>query len=164
MASAYPRDRITPITVPSAGLTTATTAYTSGDMVGTQMQFRLGANDSGTGNSVGNLVQLIVIDKAKVITVGIELWLFSTAVTQAADNAPISYSDADMQNLIGIFPCTTIYQTALNTIAVLDATEERPVWCGANGLAYGSLVTRSANSFFGAATDLTVVLYYQPEV
>lgn len=165
MPSAYPRNRINTITVPSAGLTIATTAYTSGDVLGSQMQFRLGSLDTRDGGSFGRLHQLMVIDKAKVLAAtGVELWLFSTAVTPAADNAAVSFSDADMQSLVGIFALTTLYDTALNTTAVLNPAEERPIWCGNGGLVYGSLITRSGNSFFGAETDLTVVMSYQAEV
>ncbi len=165
MASAYPRGRITPIVVPSAGLTTSVTAYTSGDVLGTQLQFRLGQTDTSQGASVGELEQLFVVDKSKgMAATGVELWLFSSAVTPAADNAALSFSDADMQSLVGIFALTTIYETALNNVAVLNPEESRPIWCGNTGLLYGSLVTRSGNAVFGAVTDLTVIMHYMPEV
>lgn len=157
MAGVHPRKQVRQITASSTGLTTATTAYVSGDVLGGQLQFRIG---DGQGAAYGELTQLLVIDRAAVIGT-VELWLFSTAVTPAADNAAVSFSDADMQNLVGIFNCATSYTNALNKVSMLDPADARPVFSGASGILYGSLVTRSGHTFFGAASDLTVVMHFQ---
>lgn len=160
MASAFPRERCTPLAVASAGLTTATTAYTSGDVLGSQLQFRWG---DGFGPAYGELCNAFVIDKAAVIGT-VELWLFSTAVTPAADNAAVSFSDADLQSLITVVNLNTSFATALNKVSMMDPTYSEPsIWCSAAGIMYGTLVTRSGHTFFGAATDLTVVLHIEPE-
>lgn len=157
MASATPRGKIVPIKVSSAGLTTATTSYTSGDVLGSQMQFRVG---DGFGDAQGCVTELVVIDKAGVIG-NVELWLFSSAVTPAADNAAVSFSDAHMQDLVAILPCSTAYVNAANKTVMMVPTEERPVFTAAGGILYGSLVTRSGHTFFGAVTDLTVIMHYK---
>lgn len=156
MASAHPRHQVTPIVVPSAGLTIGG-SYTSGDVVGSQMQFKIG---DGFGAAYGEIEQVVVVDKAAVLG-ACELWLFSSAVTAAADNAALSFSDADMQDLVAILPLSTVYTTALNKVVVLDPTEGRPVFSKAAGILYGTLVTRTGNTGFGAATDLTVIMHYK---
>ncbi len=156
MASAHPRHQVTPIVVSSSGLTIGG-SYTSGDVVGAQMQFKIG---DGFGAAYGELCQLVVVDKAAVLG-ACELWLFSSAVTPAADNAALSFSDADMQVLVSIVPLATAYTTALNKVVVYDPAEGRPLFSKAGGILYGSLVTRTGNTGFGAATDLTFIMHYK---
>jgi hypothetical protein len=158
MASAHPRGQVTPIPVASAGLTVGG-SYTSGDVLGGQMQFRIG---DGFGAAYGEITQVVVIDKAAVLG-ACELWLFSSAVTPASDNAALSFSDTDMQSLVAILPCSTVYTTALNKVVVCDPAEGRPVFSGQNGILYGTLVTRTGNTGFGAVGDVTVVLFYEAE-
>lgn len=157
MAGVHPRKQVRQIVATSTGLTTATTAYTSGDVLGGQLQFRIG---DGFGAAYGEVENVVIIDKAAVIGT-VELWLFTSAVTPAADNAAVSFSDADMQNLVTVLNCSTGYANAANKVQLLDPAESRPVFTGASGILYGSLVTRSGHTFFGAATDLTVVLHFK---
>ena len=158
MASAFPRERITPITVVPTGLTTSVTAYTSGDVVGAQMQFKLG---DGAGPAYGEIENVVIIDKANVLG-AVELWLFSAAVTPAADNAAVSFSDADLASLVQIFPVANVYAQANGKVIIMDPAEDRPVQTGAGGILYGSLVTRTGNSFFSAQGDVIVTMHYEP--
>ena len=95
----HPVQSAVQVSVTSAGLTTATTAYTTGDQVGTGLTFAGMANVSTWG---GIIVGATILDKGKIINTGdFELFLFSAAVTAAADNAAADFSDADMANYVG---------------------------------------------------------------
>lgn len=137
----------------AAGLTTASTNYTSGDQLGTELSFA-----SIVRTARGAVVQSAVLsDKAKVMG-ACDLYLFSAATTPAADNAANAWSDADMLNCIGVIHFTDIIVSANNYL--IQATNMVPlvVKPGSGTTIYGDLVTRSANVFFGAATDLQVTL------
>lgn len=163
MASAYPRGRCTPVTVVSAGLTIATTAYTSGDHVGGVFQFKVGQQESQQGNSYGEICNIVVTDKNAVLA-ACELWLFTSSPTVAADNSPLSITDADLPNLVGVWELTKAYSTALNKIITLpNAESEMPYWTGQSGILYGVLVTRTGNAIFAAVDDVAVTLYIEPE-
>jgi hypothetical protein len=143
------------ITRTSAGLTTATTAYTSGDVVGTEMLFDIGE----AGAALGEIVGLTIIDKAAGLG-ACDLFLFSAPSTPAADNAPNSWADADMANLICVVPAATVYTSALNKAITWTTQEEMPYVSTTNVL-YGVLVTRTANGFFGAVGDVIVKLFIE---
>lgn len=46
-----------------------------------------------------------------------EIWVFDQAVTATNDNSPLSVSDSDIQNLIGVIPFATTDVNAANTIS-----------------------------------------------
>lgn len=143
------------VSIASAGLTTATTAYTSGDVLGTQQTVPTGA---GSGFIVGALA----VDASDVIVAtGIELWLFSASTTPAADNAAASWSDADMANLVAVVPLTVIRDSALNTV-VTTAADMTPIPFASTGNLYMTAITRGANAVFaGGATSLSYKLSVQ---
>lgn len=141
----------TPIIGTSAGLTTATTAYTAGDQLGTEITF----TSIVRTNRGGIIQQASLVDKAKVIG-AVDLYLFSAATTPAADNAANAWSDADMLNLIGVIHFNDVIVSA-NNYAVL-ATNLPFVIKPSTGNVFGNLVTRTGHTFFGAVGDLQVRL------
>lgn len=145
------------VPVPSSGLTTATTAYTAGDQLGAELTFTVG-RASGRGVVI---TSAFLIDKSKV-TGPVDLWLFDRASTPAGDNAANSWADADMANCIGRIKFDTPQASALNSLAL--PLYGLPIVADGNASAdiKGVLVTRSAHTFFGAATDLVVVLGVEP--
>lgn len=142
----------TVLTGTSAGLTTASTTYTAGDQLGTEITI-----SSATRSSRGiSIVSAALIDKAKVIG-ACDAFLFNAATTPAADNAANSWSDADMLNLQGIIHFNDVIQSANNYVAL--ATNLPIVYKPASGTSLIlDLVTRTANAVFGAVGDLQVVL------
>ena len=82
----------------SSGLTTATTAYTSGDMLGAQMTLPMGKG-YGSPRVAGQIIGVTVTDDSDVIG-AIELFFFSASTTPAADNAANAWSDADWQQVL----------------------------------------------------------------
>ncbi len=140
----------------SAGLTTSVTAYTSGDMLGTQTTVDLGDAAVSGGTIVGGLV----IDKAAVIG-AVDLFIFSGSVSQAADNAANSWSDADMAKLLCVVQLTNVYTSALNKVVDTGAALLGKPISSASPNLYICAVTRTANSFFGAVGDLLYSLWIE---
>lgn len=147
------------IEVDSAGLTTATTAYTSGDHAGTVMTFAAAARVTGWG---GVITGATLIDKSlKVSTIPMELWLFqSSPVSPGADNAALTFADTDMSNFVARvdFDSGSWKATALNA-ANPQMNLGIGYTCAATSL-FGFLVVRGVPSgnFFSATTDLRVAL------
>jgi hypothetical protein len=141
----------------SAGLTTATTAYTAGDVLGSEWTFPI-CRASGRGVI---LTSATLIDKAKILGAS-DLYLFDRASSPAADNAANSWADANMANLLGIvnFPAPTV--SALNGAAVANAGIPEVLIGNASVNVFGVLVTRAAHTFFGAVTDLVLCLGTEP--
>lgn len=140
------------VSATSAGLTTATTAYIAGDMLGTQWSW---ANAVASSGGYGWLVGAVLLDETDVVG-AVDVFLFNASVTQAADNAANSWSDADMANCVGVVPLAFPYDSALNRVAVWQGA--LPFKLAATTL-YGGLVTRSGHTFFGATTSLKLKLY-----
>lgn len=140
------------LTVTSAGLTTASTAYAVGDQMGTEITVA-----SAVRAARGLVVQsAVAVDKAKVMG-AFDLLVFQAATTPAADNAANAWSDADMLNLLGVIHFTDVMLSA-NNYEVM-ATNLPVVLKPSSGTSlYFDFVTRTANSFFGAVGDLVVNL------
>jgi hypothetical protein len=102
----------------SATPTLDTSAYASGDRVGTVMQFTNAMDDS---SGTGTVVSITVLDKAAQ-SVALSLLLFNDLPTVAsADNAALDISDAEMAKCIGVIPIATgdYVSTASNSIATV---------------------------------------------
>jgi hypothetical protein len=148
----YPRPKALWVQVTSGGLTTASTSYSVGDQMGTIFTFAGAAIDSG---GTGVLLSATVLDKADVIT-DLRLHFWKATVTLASDNAAFSVSDADMQNYLGNVSLTAA-----------DVGANRVAFAGNVGLGYScaatslfmAVETRTAHTFFAAATDLWVALH-----
>lgn len=102
----------------SATPTLDTSAYASGDRVGSVIEFALAMDDS---SGTGTVVSLVILDKAAAGS-ALSLMLFNDLpVVASADNAAIDISDAEMVKCIGVIPiATTDYvTTASNSVATV---------------------------------------------
>jgi hypothetical protein len=149
-----------PITVPvrvtSSGLTTATTAYSQGDQMGTIFTI---PNASKITGGTGTILSARVLDKADVIT-NLRLHFFRASVTLAADNAAFAVSDADMD-------ASFIDYVTLD--AAVDLGGNRAASAKNIGLGYDCAATSlfcaientttGGHTFFGAATDLQLLVH-----
>lgn len=144
-------DNTTRIAVNAASLTTATTAYVTGDVLGSEMSFANAARISG---GRGIIEKAVLLDKSDIIG-PVDLFLFNAASTPASDNAANSWSDSNMELLEGIISFPSPYDSALNRVATWSGY--LPFQCAATTL-FGVMVTRSGHTFFGVATDLRVTL------
>jgi hypothetical protein len=140
------------VSATSAGLTTVTTAYTSGDMLGTIWSFTSAVATSG---GYGYVVGAVLEDDSSVIG-AVDIVLFNATVTQAANNAAASWSDADAALSVGsiTLPYPKVY--ALNRIASWEGA--KPFKVAATTL-FAGMITRSDHTFFGATTALHCKLY-----
>lgn len=142
------------IATSSGQITTATTAYSAGDQVGPQFSFTNAARWTG-GTGVITGVQLI--DKSDII--GAYDFVFSRAsMTLAGDNSVWAVSDTDALNLIEVVQANATIDIGNNRICRAMGLAI-PFDTGAGTTLYGSLITRSAHTFFGAATDLQFTVY-----
>lgn len=143
----------------SAGLTTATTAYTDGDQLGTLI------TALGSGNPAGYLItDVTLVDKANILGAA-ELFLFDRSVTLAADNAAgPAVSGAHALFSQGTIQLPYPSLAGNNRISGIDSIARivRPN-VPANGF-FIALVTRSSHTFFGAAGDIQLTIHYSADV
>jgi hypothetical protein len=163
MPSAFNIDAVWRLQAASSGLTIATTAYTSGDVLGTEITFQVADSGQGsTGFTSGTLLGATVTDAAGV-TAQIDLFLFDGPSTPAADNSPATWTGPNMKKLITVIPCSTLYAPASGARAATWPLSEEIAYVAPNGTVSVVCVTRSANAVFTAATDLTVSLFIEPD-
>lgn len=139
----------------SAGLTIATTAYVSGDQLGTIFTFASAVRATG---GTGYLTGVILNDKSNIIG-AVDLVLFRESVTLAADNAAFAVSDADMDKAIGIISLPSATNLVNNRLTCAFDFK-LPFDCVGTSL-FLALITRSGHTFFGAATDLVITLFVE---
>ena len=144
------------ISVQSSGLTTATTAYTAGDQVGTQFTL---AGAARASDGCGYITGVVLVSAADIIG-AYDVVFADSSITLAADNAAFAISDADAVKLVGLVPLSGAYDIGNNRIA--QAQNLRiPYQCSGGTSLYAGLITRSAHTFFGAATDLQLIVYVE---
>jgi hypothetical protein len=152
VVSAIPAPAVRHIQLQSAGLTTATTAYTAGDQLGTILTFTSAVRQAG---ATGVIQSATLLDQAAVVG-AVDLYLFDRTVTLASDNAAAAFSDADMLFCQGIISFPAPQGGTGNSIATV--VSGLGVACNVTSL-FGALVTRSGHTFFGAVTNLAVTLH-----
>ena len=128
------------VSVAIAGLTTATTLYTDGDVLGTApMTFNLGVDQ-------GHITGAVIIN-ATVNVGAVDLFLYDRSVTSAANNVAHSISDADRLFSLGMisFPAMQLGQDAFGQMSCIDSLA-LPFDANASNTIYGILVTRSTHT------------------
>ena len=141
--------------VNSAGLTTASTAYTAGDTLGTIITLT-----AVSANGIIESVQLV--DKANIVG-AVTIFVFDRSVTLAADNAAFAISDADMLFCLGTFEMPYPTSPANNRLAHIDSLAF-PFVSNASSQIFLGLRTESAHTFFGAVGDLVITANYSKDV
>lgn len=145
----HPRpDTVLPSTpVNSSGLTTATTAYTAGDVLGAGWTIPNAAKASaGSGRIIG----CTLLDYADIVT-SVILYFFQGSVTFGTDNAAPSISDADSLKCVGTQPLNLVDLGGVRMGSV-DSISLPYVLDGTDLYVYAT--TTVAHTFFGAVTDL----------
>ena len=155
------RSRVEMYEVASAGLTTATTAYASGDMLGSLMTIPL-AKGYGSSRRSGKIIGAVVTDDSDVIG-ALDLFFFDTTVTNAADNAASSWSDADWRRLVAVMTIgTTVLDNGLNKAMVTSNVALGAPFVAESGSLYMAAVTRTANAVFASgATALNYKIFME---
>jgi hypothetical protein len=138
---------MTNVTVTVAGLTTATTLYTDGDVLGTAVL-------SWNVGTAEGLILGAVMTNATVNMAAHDVFLYDRSVTAATNNTAHSVSDADRLFAIGIIQFPVPTNDALGQTSVVDSIAI-PFIANGSTTIYGIAVTRSTHTVhYGAATDL----------
>lgn len=153
-SSIDPRPVVKTIQVTVGSLSTGSPGYTAGDQLGGQLTFTNALRTTGSGT----IATATLVDSANVVG-AIDLYLFSQAVTPAADNAPVNFSDADMQNFIGAISFPPPVSFVNNRAATVPAIGLSLAVSGTT--IYGYLATLTSHTFFNSATDISISLVIQ---
>ena len=139
----------------SSGLTTAVTAYTSGDVLGVQMTMDM--NNRGSGAIAGSLEGVTIADDSAVIG-AVDLFFFNATTTPAADNAAYAPSDAEVRTCVGVVSVTTLPSSGANNkiVTLSNAEQDVPLYAP-SGVLYVVAVTRTGNAVF--ASGATALQY-----
>lgn len=141
------------IFVAIAGLTTATTLYSANDVLGNEMTLPL-CSASGKGAVINDASYTVL--KPGVILGQVDLYLFKTASTPAANNAVADWADADMDdNFLGMITFEKPIEGASNGFARAVTGLPLTVKGSSSVNVFGVPVTRVAHTIhFAAATDM----------
>jgi hypothetical protein len=140
------------ITVTASGLTTASTAYTAGDMLGAELTLTgMASATAGRG-----IIQAITIEDHSKLIGSTTLYIGTAATTPAADNAANSWSDANMRLITAggvIYTMPAPITSALNSAAYVGNLN-LPFTTTSSANLFLNVVTNTGHTFFGAATDI----------
>lgn len=139
----------------SAGLTTASTAYSNGDAVGDGWTF---TNMAAASGGTGRIVSAILVDKGDVIA-GYELWFARASITFGTNNSAPSISDSDAEKIIGRVTCSPVRDLGGCRISYSDYLS-LPYVCDATSL-FVYAVCLNDHAVFTAVTDLYLTLAYE---
>ncbi len=125
--------------------------YVAKEAVGGEMTFANAVRVAG-GSGIINSVTIADNDGENA---GLELWLFSATVAEAADNAPMDFTDAELLTCVGVIPISSAdyFAIADNSVACLRGVGLQ-FKCAATSL-FGQLKC-TATPTYTAVGDLTV--------
>ena len=146
------------IGVTSGGLTTAATAYAVGDQLGNQMTFANAARVSGGGGIIRGITLISAAD-----TIGaVDVVIFDSSVTLAADNAAFAISDADALKVIDLVSLNGAFDIGNNRLC-RSGPLAIPYVCNGGTSLYVGMITKAAIAAtpFAAATDIELDIYVE---
>ena len=144
------------VSVQSSGLTTGSTAYSAGDQVGAQ--FTIAGAARATGGT-GRIKSVLLISAADIIG-AFDVAFSRASITPAADNAAFAISDADALALVALVQLAGSFDLGANRIAQAFNLDI-PYDCSGGTSLYANLITRVGHTFFGAETDLQLVVFVE---
>lgn len=129
-------------------------AYVAGDMIGGQITF---TDIAAVNGGAFEIVSATLFSEINVLG-PTDLFLFQTAVSNAADNAANAWSDADMLKCVGVisFPSPTV--SANNSIATVPNLSLFGECDASDDNLYGGLVTRIGHAAYTANDDYQIRL------
>lgn len=134
-------------------ITTATTNYTAGDQIGPIFTFANAARLTGGG---GVITGVRLVDAGDVIG-AVDVVFFDSSVTLAGDNNPFGISDPDALKVLAIVQLAGAYDIGNNRVCQAFNLAIPYVLSGGTSL-FASIITRTANTFFAAATDVQLAV------
>lgn len=140
----------TTVTATASGLTTVTTAYTAGDMLGAEQTVTNAAAASG---GRGVITGIHVQNSSTNVTGALDMRFFNAASTPAADNAANSWSDANSRLQVVQIQIAAPIASANNS-SIYTGGLWLPFKCNADANLYLDVICLGAPAVFAAATDL----------
>lgn len=138
----------------TASVTTSTSAYSSGNVIGGQMTFTALA-DKG----FCSIMSLVIVDRTGQ-NVPCDLFLFNQPLTSTiTDRAAVSLNNADLANCIGVVSSVATDYASAGTGSVCGKSGKLNLFLGLAGSSdnnvYGLLVARGAATF-GSTSAISV--------
>lgn len=145
----FGRTRQTSAVLPSG----VTGAYAALDAVGSAFMIPEAAG------VLGGVVMTVNVFDGGTANAPLDLHLFSTAFTPAADNAAFAVQRADQPNYLGSVPVTAWNSAGTNMLAACVPSPGVGVYAvSGSRTIYGQFATRSACTFGGTANPLLLTL------
>lgn len=142
--------------ITSGSLTTATTAYTAGDQVGSIFTITSAARATG---GTGRILAVTLHDETDIIG-PYDVVFFRSSVTLASDNAAFAISDSDANLACGIVQLAGAYDIGNNRIAQAQNLYI-PYACTGGTSLFAALICRAGHTFFGATTSLKLDVWLE---
>lgn len=139
-----------------ADVTTATTAYTAGDQVGSLITLSDAARVSGGG---GVIVGVTLIDQSDIIG-AYDVVFFDASVTLASNNAAFSISDADSLTVVGLVQLAGAFDIGNNRVAQAYNIAV-PYICSGGTSLFAALICRVGHTFFTSGALLQLNVYVE---
>lgn len=124
-----------------------TTTYTAGDVIGTASSATLTLNNASYGEFDCGIIQQAILESSAYVATppDIELWLFDATVTDIADNAAFTPTDAELATLVGIVQ----FETANWKVANATAGAGGNACCVAGNISVPFNTKKGVNHLFG---------------
>lgn len=148
------------VDVTSTGLTTATTNYSNGDILGAEGFIILPSSITD-----GLLMAAEWLDEADIVT-SLDLYFGEAAFSLGSDNAAPSITDANARLIRpGVLSMPAMYDLGGCRVSSVDSLG-LPLHAavGATGIAFRAVATSIAASFFGAVGDLKFKFGFSKDV
>lgn len=131
-----------------------TSAYASGDLIGTKMSFGLG--DTWGNARAGEIRSVLVADNAKQdAQLDVLFWDTDPSNTTFTDNAALTVADADLVNLFGVAEIFTWKDFNDNSVGIAQNLTIPLVFPSGTKTLYAAIVSRGTPTY-AADDDLTV--------
>jgi hypothetical protein len=140
-----------------------TTAYTAGDVVGTEathlLRFQVTEPKKERGTPGKITRAKVICDASQATNPTLELWLFTRTLAAQADHAAFAVTDAEALTVIGVIQLATAFvgyasNNHVQQSAALDVKFEIPA---NSGIIYGCLVVRNAYTPVSGETMTAVI-------
>ena len=142
-------------TAASVTPTISTSAYASGDLIGTKMEFKLG-RWAGKNVPQSGLIQSVVLADLdnEGVTVDVVFFGSDPSSTTFTDNAALDIAAADLDKVVGVVRLSSYVAFADNSVAE-ESNLGIPFSVGDDGIVYAAIVSR-ATPTYTATSDLTL--------
>jgi hypothetical protein len=116
-------------------------------------------NAARASGGSGTITGIVLISAADIIG-AYDVVVTDSSITLASDNASYAISDSDALKVVGVAQLSGAMDIGNNRVAQAFNLAIPYVCSGGTSL-YAGLITRAGHTFFGATTDLQLILYVE---